>query len=151
APDFPSLPTGIAVASSEPETGRCIKGGEEQHRSGQFARMEPCYRSGGKGFVGLRGAGRTVRREREKKMGPNWTFRVMPSFHAMIAVVLLFTAPVVPVSPSIASDREEISGQGTLTRSRIPGSIVEVSDCGDLADNTTFIRSVARTGTDTFS
>lgn len=84
-------------------------------------------------------------------MGPNWTFRVMPSFPAMRTVVLLLSALASPITPSIASAGEEISGQGTLTRLRIPGSVVELSDCGDLADNTTFIRSVTRTGTDTFS
>jgi len=70
---------------------------------------------------------------------------------AMVASVLLLAALGTSISPSIASHSEEIFGQGTLTRVRmLVPPIVQLSDCGDDADNT-FIRSVVRSGTDTFS
>lgn len=68
----------------------------------------------------------------------------------MVASVLLLAALGTSISPSIAAHSEEISGQGTLTRARTPVSVVELSGCGDAADGT-FIRSVVRTGSDTFT
>lgn len=69
----------------------------------------------------------------------------------LVVSVLLLAALGTSIRPSIASHSEEISGQGTLTRVRtaVP-PIVQLSDCGDNADNT-FIRSVVRSGTDTLT
>lgn len=75
----------------------------------------------------------------------------MKTYRAMVVLCLLLAAVGMSMNPSSASEREDIFGQGTLTRVRIVvPPVVQVSDCGD-TDPATFIRSGTRTGTDTFS
>lgn len=100
--------------------------------------------------MGVRGVGLTVTLQREKKMRSSGKFRFIHCFPAAIAFVLLLNALVTPIASSMASDTSEISGHGTLTRVRSAPSVVELSNCGDAAGNT-FIRSGARTGSDTLS
>ena len=71
----------------------------------------------------------------------------MKTYRAMVVLCLLLAAVGMSMNPSSASEREDIFGQGTLTRVRIVvPPVVQVSDCGD-TDPATFIRSATRTGT----
>src|SRR2546425_4150151 len=80
----------------------------------------------------------------------SWVMSSFRTLAAMVAFVLSLAALGPSTSLSIASNSEEISGQGTITRERTLLSRDELSNCGDL-DTSTFMRSVVRSGTDTFS
>jgi len=63
----------------------------------------------------------------------------MKTYRAMVVLCLLLAAVGMSMNPSSASEREDIFGQGTLTRVRIVvPPVVQVSDCGD-TDPATFI------------